>query len=97
MFLRNFQQDTPPALNCHTPDLTITPLFIIAGIIGLVCGGIGLAGISIGLNLLGSTALTSVSAGAAAAGAGLGIAGFFSSSKLKPEHSMQEQSVGLNY
>ncbi len=24
MFLRNFQQDTPPALNCHTPDLTIT-------------------------------------------------------------------------
>ena len=23
-WLRTFQQDTPPALNCHTPDLTIT-------------------------------------------------------------------------
>ena len=24
MFLRNYQQDTPPLLSCHTPDLTIT-------------------------------------------------------------------------
>lgn len=24
MFLANNQQDTPPDLNCHTPDLTIT-------------------------------------------------------------------------
>ena len=24
MFFRNNQQDTPPTLNCHTPDLTIT-------------------------------------------------------------------------
>lgn len=24
MFSQNNQQDTPPALNCHTPDLTIT-------------------------------------------------------------------------
>ena len=69
----------------HPATKVVAALFIIAGIAGLVCGGVGLAGIGIGigLSLLGAAALTGASAGAAVVGAGLGMTGFFASSKLK--------------
>ena len=91
-------EEMPPAITAsfflrvlaHPATKVVAALFIIAGIAGLICGGIGLAGISVGLSLIGATTLTAVSVGATGAGIGLGIGGFFSSSRLKQEYKGQD-------
>jgi hypothetical protein len=77
----------------HPATKVVAALFIIAGVAGLICGGIGLAGISIGLSLIGATTLTAISVGATGAGIGLGIGGFFYSSRLKQEHQGQDHQT----
>lgn len=60
----------------HPSVNVIGAILILAGVAGLLFGGIGLFGIGVGLNLM-----TAVSAGVAVTGTGLGVAGFFASSR----------------
>ena len=77
----------------HPATKAVAALLVVAGIIGLVCGGLGLAGVGIGLSILASSVLTGLGSGTVGLGAGLGIAGFFSFSKLESKSRREELST----
>ena len=77
----------------HPSVKVVAAIFILAGVAGLLFGGIGLVGIGIGLNLM-----TVVSAGVAGTGMGLGVAGFFASSRSTAcaiDSSIPQTSCGM--
>ena len=71
----------------------ISLLLVVVGIVGLIAGGLGLAGIGVGLSLLAAKAVMGVSAGLAVTGAGLSIAGFFASSALAKQEMEHAASM----
>lgn len=65
----------------HPATKVAAVVLIVAGIAGLIFGGLGLAGIGLGLSLLTTSIITGSAGGSALIGGGLFTAGFFASKK----------------